>query len=182
MDIFLVRHGEAASSWGQSSDPGLSELGARQALQASHQLEALIPGNIQLLSSPLARARETAAPLADALDLPVLVDDVYREIPSPVALSQRQDWLRQFMRQSWDEQPDELTQWRDAASQTLLELRLPAVVFTHFLVINAIVGQILGRKETLCFMPDNASITRLHHTGTALELVALGREMETVVN
>ena len=182
MDIFLVRHGEAASSWGQSSDPGLSELGARQALQASHQLEALIPGNIQLLSSPLARARETAAPLADALDLPVLVDDVFREIPSPVALPQRQDWLRQFMRQSWDEQPDELSQWRDAASQTLLELRLPAVVFTHFLVINAIVGQILGRKETLCFMPDNASITRLHHTGTALELVALGREMETVVN
>jgi len=182
MDIFLVRHGEAAASWGQSSDPGLSELGLQQALQASHQLEPLIPANIQLLSSPLARARETATPLADALGLSVLVDDVFREIPSPVPLPRRQEWLRQFMRESWDEQPDELSRWRDAAEQKLLDLRQPAVVFTHFLVINAIVGRVQGRKETLCFMPDNASITRLFHTGTHLELVALGQEMETVVN
>ena len=29
--IYLVRHGEAAASWGDHPDPGLSELGQKQA-------------------------------------------------------------------------------------------------------------------------------------------------------
>jgi len=183
MDIFLVRHGEAAASWGQSSDPGLSELGAQQAAQAAQTLREQISANtLLLLSSPLARARQTAAPLAQELDLPVQLDDVFCEIPAPVPLAQRQIWLRQFMQQHWHEQPAGLTEWRAAAWQRLVELRRPAVVFTHFLVINAIVGLLQDRSETLCFYPDNASITRLHHTGKSLELVSLGEEMETVVN
>ena len=30
-EIILVRHGEASASWQESTDPGLSELGERQA-------------------------------------------------------------------------------------------------------------------------------------------------------
>jgi probable phosphoglycerate mutase len=182
MDIFLVRHGEAAASWGQSGDPGLSELGAQQAERSAEILIAQLCADTLLLSSPLARARETAAPLAQGLDRPVQIDSVFCEIPAPVPLAQRQAWLRQFMQQHWQQQPAGLLEWRAAALQRLLGLRRSAVVFTHFLVINAIVGQVLGRSETLCFRPDNGSITRLRHTGTSLELLALGEEMETVVN
>jgi probable phosphoglycerate mutase len=182
MDIFLVRHGEAAARWGQSSDPGLSELGAEQAERVAKVLLEQICANTLLLSSPLARARETAAPLAQDLGRPVEIDNVFCEIPAPVPLAQRQAWLRQFMQQHWQQQPAGLLEWRAAALQRLVDLRQPTVVFTHFLVINAIVGQVQGRSETLCFWPDNASITRLRHTGTSLELLALGEEMETVVN
>jgi probable phosphoglycerate mutase len=182
MDIFLVRHGEAAASWGQCSDPGLSELGAEQAEQTAKVLLGQVCANTLLLSSPLARAREPAAPLAQDLDRPVQIDDVFCEIPAPVALAQRQAWLRQFMQQHWRQQPAGLLEWRAAALQRLVALRQPAVVFTHFLVINAIVGQVQDRSETLCFRPGNGSITRLRHTGTSLELLALGEEMETVVH
>jgi probable phosphoglycerate mutase len=182
MDIFLVRHGEAAARWGQSSDPGLSELGAEQAERVAKVLLEQVCANTLLLSSPLARARETAAPLAQDLGRPVEIDNVFCEIPAPVPLAQRQAWLRQFMQQHWQQQPAGLLEWRAAVLQRLVDLRQPTVVFTHFLVINAIVGQVQGRSETLCFWPDNASITRLRHTGTSLELLALGEEMETVVN
>lgn len=182
MDIFLVRHGEAAASWAQSSDPGLSELGVKQAGQASELLQPRLGAQTQLVSSPLARARETAAPLARELDRPVRLNEAFREIPAPVPLPQRQTWLRQFMQETWDPQPDSLHEWRARGFGQLLELREPTVVFTHFLVINALVGQVLERAETLCFWPDNASITHLRHTGQTLELVELGREMETVVN
>ena len=182
MDIFLVRHGEAAASWGQSSDPGLSVLGREQATQAAQVLRDSVPDDVQLISSPLARARETAEPLATALSLPVAIADVFCEIPAPVPLADRQVWLRQFMQEQWCDQPSPLLDWRAAAVQHLLGLRKPTTVFTHFLVINAIVGQVLERTETLCFWPDNASITRLRHTGKSLELVALGNEMATVVN
>jgi broad specificity phosphatase PhoE len=182
MDFFLVRHGEAAASWGQASDPGLSELGLQQAERAAKALLHRLPVDSQLVSSPLTRARQTAAPLATLLDQPVQLMDVFREIPAPVPNPQRQSWLREFMQQRWPEQPEELRGWREEALQQLLALRRPAAVFTHFMVINAIVGQLLGREETLCFYPDNASITHLRCTGASLEVVALGDEMQTVVN
>lgn len=182
MDVFLVRHGEAAASWSQSRDPGLSELGVEQACQAAQQLAQQVSPGTQLLSSPLARARETALPLARTLEQPVAINDAFREIPSPVPLDQRQDWLRAFMRQRWETQPEELQQWRAAAYRQLLALSEPTVVYTHFLLINAMVGRVTEQAETLCFWPDNASITRLRHLGDSLELGELGRELDTVVN
>jgi broad specificity phosphatase PhoE len=182
MDIFLVRHGEAAASWGESPDPGLSDLGRREAEQAAETLRPLLCDDARLFSSTLLRAIETAAPLAVRLQRPLQQSEVYREVPSPVPLAERQTWLRQFMQEQWQEQSAQLHAWRSAALQELLELDRPAVIFTHFLVINAVVGQVLERPETLCFWPANGSVTQFHHNGTGLELVALGKELETVVN
>ena len=182
IDIFLVRHGEASASWGESPDPGLSALGRQQAEDTAQQLERHLGEDTLLISSPLQRALETAAPLSTALRQSVLQDVAFREIPSPVALAQRQAWLRQFMQQQWYEQPEDLQAWRSKALHQLLELQQCAVIFTHFLVINAVVGQVLERPQTLCFAPANGSITRLRRNGSSLELVALGPEMETHVN
>jgi len=183
VDIYLVRHGEAAASWGQSPDPGLSELGHVQARDVARTLRPSLPGAaLELISSPLTRTLETAAPLAAELGLAVQVNEAFREIQAPVPLAERQTWLRQFMRERWDEQPESLLAWREGARRELLTLQKTAVIFTHFLVINAVVGQILEAESTLCFWPDNGSITHLRTTGNALELVALGAQMKTVVN
>jgi broad specificity phosphatase PhoE len=182
MEIFLVRHGEAAASWGESPDPGLSVLGLQQAELAAAALEQRVSENTVLWSSPLQRAVETAGPLARIMRQTVREDAAFREIPAPVPLGQRQVWLRQFMQQKWHEQGEELITWRTAALHQLLALQQPAVVFTHFLVINAVVGHVLARDETLCFWPANGSITRLRHNGTKLELISLGEELTTLVN
>lgn len=182
VDFFLVRHGEAAASWGQSPDPGLSETGRIQAQAAADALQRQLREDVQLLSSPLTRARETAEPLAAALSRPVAIDEVFREVPAPVPLAQRKDWLRTFMQQRWDEQPEELHHWRDSACNRLLSLQSPTVVFTHFLVINAVVGRVLQQPGVCHFYPDNGSITHLRRDADGLHLVTLGRELETVVN
>lgn len=182
MDIFLVRHGEAAASWGQASDPGLSELGTEQAGAVAEALQPLLAPGVELLSSPLRRALDTAAPLATALGAPIKVNEAFREILAPVPLAERQAWLRQFMQQRWAEQPENLHQWRGAAVGELLALDSPAVVFTHFLVINAVVGKVVGQEKTLHFWPDNGSITHLRVRDQQLELVALGAQMTTAVN
>ncbi len=182
MDIFLVRHGEAAESWGESPDPGLSELGVLQAEAAAAALQLNVRDNTCLFSSPLRRALETAKPLASMMRQAVREDEAFREIPAPVPLVQRPAWLRQFMQQQWHEQGADLVAWRAAALRQLLAFEQPAVVFTHFLVINAVVGHVLDRDETLCFWPANGSITRLRHNGTGLELIALGEDVTTRVN
>lgn len=107
---------------------------------------------------------------------------MFREVPAPVPLSQRQLWLHQFMQQEWVTQNDELQAWRGAAISHLLTLNQPAVIFTHFLLINALVGYILEDTRTVCFRPANGSVTHLRRTDSNLELIELGREMDSVVN
>jgi len=183
MDIFLVRHGEAAAAWGQDPDPGLSDLGKQQATAATEQLLPKLGDVVQVISSPLLRAQETAQPLIEARQGELVIDSAFQEIPAPVPLAERQAWLRGFMKQRWSEQPEGLLRWRANALAQLQQLATPTVVFSHFLVLNAIVGAIDAQAETLVFWPDNASITHLKLAGNGeLSLVALGAQMDTVVN
>ena len=74
--VHLVRHGEvdnpAGLLYGRLPDYHLSELGIQMAERvAEHFQERDV---VHLRSSPLERAQETAAPLAEALGLPVVID------------------------------------------------------------------------------------------------------------
>ncbi|MBN7795118.1 histidine phosphatase family protein [Parahaliea mediterranea] len=182
MDIMLVRHGEASAEWGQHEDPGLSALGRQQAAEAAEALRVTVNPDWGLYSSPQARAMETAEPLARSLGVAARIEEAFREIPAPVPLAGRKAWLRQFMRESWRTQPDSLWQWREGILGRLRELGAPAVVYTHFLVINTVVVAAEERDDTLCFWPDNGSITHLRLEGGRLSVVTLGRAMKTVVN
>lgn len=82
MRFVLIRHGQSANNllWeqtgdsvGRHHDPELTELGHRQAARlAETAAEGALPWAItQLHTSLMTRAVQTAAPLADALDLPL---------------------------------------------------------------------------------------------------------------
>ncbi|MBX5467938.1 MAG: histidine phosphatase family protein [Firmicutes bacterium] len=76
VDVLLVRHGESeANAQGRFAsrrwDPHLTAIGRRQAEKLVAQLEG-VPIR-HLVSSPLARARETLEPLARARGLPVTI-------------------------------------------------------------------------------------------------------------
>ncbi|MGW0605493.1 bifunctional RNase H/acid phosphatase [Streptomyces sp. NPDC002640] len=82
--LVLLRHGETPLtpqkrfSGSGGSDPSLSEIGREQARRAAALLAAR--GTVQaIVSSPLARTRETAAVVADRLGLPVEIDEGLRE-------------------------------------------------------------------------------------------------------
>jgi broad specificity phosphatase PhoE len=182
MNIFLVRHGEAAARWDESHDPGLSELGRPQAAEAARLLVGQVPPGIRLLSSPLQRARETAAPLAAALGSEPAIVEPFREIPTPVAMAERQTWLNRIARQTWGEQPAMVQDWRRALLAALREIREPTVVFTHFMVLNVIVGALQDEDRVVSFLPDNASVTSLRGYGDDLQLAELGRQFRTKVN
>jgi broad specificity phosphatase PhoE len=180
VDIYLVRHGEAEAGWGEQPDPRLSPTGYQQALQVRDELGAYKV--LDIVSSPLLRAQETAQPLATALRTSVLVDEAFREIPSPVGIESRQEWLSGFVQQEWAEQGPEIHAWRDRAWNRLFELERETVIFTHFMIINAICSRLTNSPQTLCCVPDYGSITRLALDEEALELIELGRQQQTRVN
>lgn len=177
--LYLVRHGEAAASWAEAADPGLSARGLAQAEQAAIALADR--GVTTILSSPLARAMATAAPLAARLELPVAIDRRYRELPSTVPLPERAAWLAGIMRARWDEVGAELGAWRDEAWHSLLGCSQVTAVFTHFMLINAVVSRATSAVQTVCFEPDNGSITELEVTADAIEVVRLGAVRATHV-
>src|SRR5271163_3916648 len=95
--IHMVRHGRAAAGFGESMDPGLDELGRSQAEAVAETLKALRA--LRILSSPLARAQQTAAPLAKLWNAASVIEDAVAEIPSPkgMTLEARVAWLRKLM-------------------------------------------------------------------------------------
>jgi broad specificity phosphatase PhoE len=179
-DIFLVRHGEASAGWGEDPDPGLSALGKEQALHACEALLGHAP--VHIVSSPLLRAQETAQPMAERLGADIEIDPTFRELPSPVGIDDRRDWLSGFMKQDWAEQNQEILSWRDMIWSALFERDSPTIIFTHFMVINAVVSRLTEATATVCCVPDNGSITRLELDGHALKLLEVGRQHQTLVN
>ena len=180
--IWIVRHGEAAASWEKDPDPGLSVLGQSQAEETATALMDIVPAGAHLISSPLRRAQETAAPYASKRGADVRVDLRFSEVRSPVPLSRRKAWLQAFIRQDWSEQSDDLWAWRRDILSGLKEATGPTVVFCHFLVINAVIAEIENEPEVLQVYPANASFHELKLERGELSLVQLGQQLETGIN
>lgn len=84
MDLFLVRHGQPdlAPDRIARNDPGLTELGREQARRVGHRF-ATVEGVDELWSSPMNRAVETSAPVAEELGRDREVYDWLKEIQNP---------------------------------------------------------------------------------------------------
>jgi broad specificity phosphatase PhoE len=63
----------------------------------------------------------------------------------------------------------------------LLSLAGDTVVFSHFIAINAAVGEAIDDERVVHFFPDNGSITVLENNGRKLTLSDLGAQLKTHV-
>jgi len=171
--LFLVRHGHAAGGYGEDADPGLDDLGRRQAEAMADQLAAL--GPLPIITSPLARARETAAALEKRWNTMAVVDPSVSEIPSPTDdLEERHAWLQQAMGGTWGDLGPRYTSWRTMVTDLLLQFHHDTVVVTHFILINAAIGRATGDDRLMCAPVGNASITLMEHDGKVLRIVEAG--------
>lgn len=173
--LYLVRHGKAAAGWAEDFDPGLDGLGKEQAKGVAQALAHL--GPLDVITSPLLRAQETAEPLSDIWGCTQRIEERVGEIPSPTKdLMGRAQWLQDVMEERWSNLGEDLHSWRRAVFEALLALDTDTVVFTHFIVINAVVGVATGDRRVVCFWPDNGSITTVEADGSSLNLIERGDE------
>lgn len=84
MDLFLIRHGQPDWAPGRIAriDPGLTDLGHRQAERVGHRLSQ-VEGVDELWASPMNRAMETSRPVSDGLVLDPEVHEWLQEIQNP---------------------------------------------------------------------------------------------------
>jgi broad specificity phosphatase PhoE len=176
--IYLVRHGRAAASWDAANDPGLDDLGREQARRVADALAPL--GPLELVTSPMARTRETAVPLAHTWEIAPRIEPRVSEIPSPMEdPATRGRWLRDIAARNWAELDDTLRRWRDAVLHALAQTTTDTVVVTHYIAINAAVGAAVGDDRVVNFRPDYCSVTVLRRDGERLRLVERGAESTT---
>jgi broad specificity phosphatase PhoE len=187
--VYLIRHGEPESGWGQGGDPdpGLSVRGRAQAEQARDALLAL-PAPLRpdrVVSSPLRRCRETAAPFAAALGLQPAIDDAVGEVPTPAGLppANRPTWLRRAFEGRWSEivGDRDYEAWRRAVTDAVRG-HAGAAVFSHYVAINAVLSFIQDDERVIVARPDHASVHALElGPDGRLSLTDLGREAATQV-
>ena len=178
----MVRHGRASAGWDTALDPELDELGHSQAREAADQLKSLQLGNI--ITSPLMRCQQTAAPLAQMWNVVPQVCVEVSEIPSPngVAMSDRVVWLRQAMQGTWSELGSDYVQYRDCITDFVRGIQTDAVIFSHFIAINAVIGGVLGDDRLVIRSLDNCSTTIFERdTAGNLSLVQGGHEADTLI-
>lgn len=85
--VYFVRHGQTAMNLKhihQGPDEPLTQVGQKQAQGVALRLKD--KGIDTLVASPFVRARETAAIIGEALDLPYILEDSVKEFRRPNAL------------------------------------------------------------------------------------------------
>ena len=184
--LHLVRHGRAAAGWNVDPDPALDELGHRQAVAVGDALHPL--GPLPILSSPLRRCQETSRPLASKWGSDVLIEPRVAEIPSPEGhtLETRIDWLRKVMAGTWQQVIDSdgprYADYRTNLLASLSELPSDAVVFSHFIAINVVIGAATADDRMVIASLDNCSVTTVITDGVGgFTIESIGNEADTLI-
>jgi broad specificity phosphatase PhoE len=177
--IYLVRHGEAAASWGNHPNPGLSELGHKQAEAAATALVGL--GARSAVCSPMQRCRETAAAFERLAGVSAAVEPVVSEIETPDSVSDRVEWLQAYMAGTWDKEGADHDAWRKKIAEVLALLPDNTAVFSHFVAINAVVSLIDQDTRTTVFKPGHCSITKVDFSGAVPRVIEYGSQAATRV-
>lgn len=179
--LYLVRHGRASAGWDVDPDPGLDDIGERQASDVAARLAPI--GPLSIMSSPLRRCRETSMPLAQRWNVTPVVQPAVAEIPSPAGytMQTRVEWLRRAMQGNWTDLGDAYTAFRDGVVSALRSVDADTVVFSHFIAINAAIGAASGDDRLVIRSLDNCSVTVMDVTPEGLVLVEGGHEADTLI-
>ncbi|OBG86205.1 phosphoglycerate kinase [Mycobacterium sp. E136] len=175
MQLLIIRHAlPLRSEPGQGSDPDLSEEGIEQAKRLPEAL-ARFPVS-RLVSSPQKRAIQTAEPVAEALGLPIDIDDRLAEYDrdlshyTPVEEISEEDMRRLANGElpSGVDQSAFLSRVKAGVDDIVEAAKREDTValFSHGGVINALVHDVMGTERLLCAQVDYAGITRLLWSST----------------
>ena len=183
INLIFIRHGEAAESWGEHPDPGLSKNGISQSqkLISNPSLQSL--ENFMFISSPKSRAKMTAAPILKKYNKKLIIDNHFSEIPSTnIKASEKREWLKKVMTMNIGDLPKEVSVWRDSIISKTLSFTNNTIIFSHFMVINAIVSGLIKRSEIMHFYPDYTSVTQITVKNNEAIKISLGDEKKTIIN
>lgn len=185
VDLIIVRHGRPVRIEGAdgAADPPLADVGHHQAEAVA---ELLLEQSVDLIvSSPMLRARQTAAPLARRMGVePVIVDDL-AEIDQHSDTYVPMEELKAQGGEAWQavmDDPDSMHGEVDidgfaatvcaAFDQLIADNRSRTVVaFCHGMVTMSFLQYVLGYRDRYGLRVDYASVTRVQASSNGVRSV-----------
>jgi broad specificity phosphatase PhoE len=132
-------------------------------------------GPLPIMVSPLRRTRETAAPLARRWNVIPTVDAGVGELVAPPnPIPDHAGWLRALTTGRGADAPEVMTPFRNRVLGAIRSITTDTVIVTHFLAINAIVGEAIGDDRVTIFAPAHCSRTTIEMADGVLTLVEFG--------
>jgi broad specificity phosphatase PhoE len=192
--LYVVRHGRVASNPVDRDNPELGQDGRLQAEAVAAELRARLPTPLPILTSPLLRCRETAAPLCAHWGIEPVIEPRVAEVPGPPASAMpRDEWLRRALSAEWPElvqlaqtlqagYDGFLIDWRQGVLEAVLARDCDTVIFSHFVPVNVLIGHATRSNRVACFLPDYTSITTFESRDGQFRLIEHGRAMQSRVN
>lgn len=179
MELLLIRHGlpqRIVNEDGSPADPPLSPIGRDQAERVASWLSG--HGIDRIYASPMRRARETAAPLADRLSLGVDLEHGVREYDAESELYIPMEELKEHDYERWKAlvsggyapEVDFLAFHREVVGSLEKIIadnaRRRVAVFCHGGVINAWASHVLGMEPQLFVDVTYTSVNRFFAAST----------------
>jgi len=113
----------------------------------------------------------------------ITIDDAFSEIPaSNIKLERRMEWLKSMMNMDIAMLPEDVKEWRSRIIKKLKNIKSNSIIFSHFMVINVVVGYIKNHPILLSMYPDNGSLTKIKVSNGKISLIKIGDEKNTKIN
>ncbi|HEY8543519.1 MAG TPA: histidine phosphatase family protein [Acidimicrobiales bacterium] len=170
MELLLIRHARPNRDDGSGgpADPGLSPVGRRQAEAladwlAGERIDAIY-------ASPMRRAQETAAPLAERLGLKVTPEPDIAEYDAGAASYIPIEELKAAGDPRWMELPDDVPAFQarvvEAVERIVADHASGRVAMVcHGGVVNVYLSWVLKTAQELFFLPHYTSVSRVLASG-----------------
>ena len=78
--------------------------------------------------------------------------------------------------------PEDVKEWRSRIIEKLKNIKSNSIIFSHFMVINVVVGYIKKHPILLSMYPDNGSLTKIKVSNGKISLIKIGDEKNTKIN
>ena len=183
INIILVRHGEASASWSEDPDPGLSKDGINQAKSLCEDENLKNLQDFKFISSPRQRAQETSSFLSSKLNKVIEVSNVFDEIPAKrVLLEDKMDWLKGIASMPIRDLPISVQEWNERIIDTTLSINQDSIIFTHFMVMNAVVTYAKKFSKLVNISPDYISTIKITVKDSQIISLKVGDQKKTKIN
>ena len=181
--IILIRHGEAENKWGEHPDPGLSLKGISESYDLLQHKELQSLEDYFFISSPKLRAIETAKPLAKKFNKKVKIDNCFIEIPAEgIKSDKKHEWLEQIVKTNKKELPMFIKNWKNKILNRIKKLDRNTIIFSHFMVINALLSELTDIDTLLYFYPGHTSVVILEMKNKEFDYFITEGNKKTAIN
>tara|TARA_B100001027_G_scaffold97705_1_gene67082 strand:- start:21 stop:584 length:564 start_codon:yes stop_codon:yes gene_type:complete len=181
--IILIRHGEAENKWGEHPDPGLSLKGISESYDLLQHKELQSLEDYFFISSPKLRAIETAKPLAKKFNKKVKIDNCFIEIPAEgIKPDKKQEWLEQIVQTNKKELPMFIKNWKNKILNKIKKIDRNTIIFSHFMVINALLSELNDMDTLLYFYPGHTSVVILEMKNKEFDYFITEGNKKTAIN